>query len=99
MARFKVLITDNLDPEGVAILEADSAIAVDIKVGIDNQDLKKIIGDYDAIVTRSGTSITADLIENPGRLKIIGRAGVGLDNVDIEAASIKGDNCHECPDR
>ncbi len=90
MARFKVLVTDNLAPEGVEILEADSAIAVDIKVGIDNLELKKIIGDYDAIITRSGTSVTADLLENPGRLKIIGRAGVGLDNVDIEAASIKG---------
>ena len=90
MARFKVLVTDSLAPEGVEILEADSAVAVDIKVGIDKLELKKIIGDYDAIITRSGTSITADLLENPGRLKIIGRAGVGLDNVDIEAASIKG---------
>ena len=90
MARFKVLISDNLAPEGVEILEADSAIAVDVKVGIDHLELKKIIGNYDAIITRSGTSITADLIENPGRLRIVGRAGVGLDNVDIEAASIKG---------
>ncbi|HDS15866.1 MAG TPA: phosphoglycerate dehydrogenase [Proteobacteria bacterium] len=90
MARFKVLITDHMDPEGISILEADPEIAVEIKVGIDNLELKKIIGNYDAIITRSGTSVTADLLEDPGRLKIIGRAGVGLDNVDIEAASIKG---------
>ena len=90
MARFKVLVTDNIAVEGVAILEADDSIAVDLKVVIDSFELKKIIGDYDAIITRSGTSITADLIENPGRLRIVGRAGVGLDNVDIEAASIKG---------
>ena len=90
MARFKVLITDNLAPEGIAILEADPEIAVDVKVGIKPDELKNIIAGYDAIITRSGTSITAELLENPGRLKIIGRAGVGLDNVDIEAASIKG---------
>ncbi len=90
MARFKVLITDNLAPEGVAILEADPEIAVDVKIGVKPDELKQIIGDYDAIITRSGTSITAELLEHPGRLKIIGRAGVGLDNVDIEAASIKG---------
>ncbi|RLB74058.1 MAG: phosphoglycerate dehydrogenase, partial [Deltaproteobacteria bacterium] len=90
MARFKVLVTDNIAQEGVDILEADASIAVDVKVGIDSVELKQIIGDYDAIVTRSGTTVTADLIENPGKLKIIGRAGVGLDNVDIEAASIKG---------
>ncbi len=90
MARFKVLVTDNIAQEGVDILEADASIAVDIKVGINSVELKKIIGDYDAIITRSGTTVTADLIENPGKLKIIGRAGVGLDNVDIEAASIKG---------
>ncbi|MCA1981041.1 MAG: phosphoglycerate dehydrogenase, partial [Calditerrivibrio sp.] len=60
------------------------------RAGIKNVDLKPIIGEYDAIITRSGTTVTADLIENPGKLKIIGRAGVGLDNVDIEAASRKG---------
>lgn len=90
MARFKVLVTDNIAQEGVDILESDPSIAVDIKVGIDSVELKQIIADYDAIVTRSGTTVTADLIENPGKLKIIGRAGVGLDNVDIEAASING---------
>ena len=90
MARFKILITDNLAPEGVAILEAEPEIAVDVKVGVKPDELKKIIGGYDAIITRSGTSVTAELLEDPGRLKIIGRAGVGLDNVDIEAASIKG---------
>ena len=90
MARFKVLVTDNIAQEGVDILEADASIAVDVRVGIEPIELKRIIGDYDAIVTRSGTTVTADLIENPGKLKIIGRAGVGLDNVDIEAASIKG---------
>ncbi|OPY77624.1 MAG: D-3-phosphoglycerate dehydrogenase [Syntrophorhabdus sp. PtaU1.Bin153] len=90
MERFKVLVTDNVSEEGVAILNRQGDIDVEIKVGIKNDELKKIIGEYDAIITRSGTTVTAGLIENPGRLKIIGRAGVGVDNIDIEAASKKG---------
>ena len=90
MAQFKVMVTDNISPEGLEILKRDGSIDVDMRAGIKNDELKKIIGEYDAIITRSGTAVTADLIENPGKLKIIGRAGVGLDNVDIEAASKKG---------
>ncbi|MBN2331729.1 MAG: phosphoglycerate dehydrogenase [Deltaproteobacteria bacterium] len=90
MAAFKVLITDNLAPEGIAVLEREKDVELDIQVGIPHEALKTIIGQYDAIITRSGTTVTADLLENPGRLKIIGRAGVGLDNIDLEAASIKG---------
>lgn len=90
MSKFKVLITDHIAEEGLSILRSDPNVEVDVKAGIKNVDLKPIIGDYDAIITRSGTTVTADLIENPGKLKIIGRAGVGLDNVDIEAASRKG---------
>ncbi len=90
MSQYKVLITDNLAPEGIEILENEEQVDLDIRVGIPPDELKDCIGEYDAIITRSGTTITADLLENPGRLKIIGRAGVGLDNIDIEAASIKG---------
>jgi D-3-phosphoglycerate dehydrogenase len=90
MSKFKILITDHIAEEGLAILKADPNVYVTVKPGIKNNELKPIIGEYDAVITRSGTTVTADLIENPGRLKIIGRAGVGLDNVDIEAASRKG---------
>lgn len=90
MKQFKVLVTDNVAHEGINILERDGDIDIDIRVGIKNDEIKKIIGEYDAIVTRSGTTVTADLIENPGRLRIIGRAGVGVDNIDIETASKKG---------
>ena len=90
MSKFKILITDHIAEEGLAILKADPNVEVTVKPGIKNNELKPIIGEYDAVITRSGTTVTADLIENPGRLKIIGRAGVGLDNVDIEAASRKG---------
>ncbi|MCX5903280.1 MAG: phosphoglycerate dehydrogenase, partial [Proteobacteria bacterium] len=90
MPQFKVMVTDNISPEGLDILKRDGSIDVDVRPGIKIDELKKIIGEYDAIITRSGTAVTADLIEDPGKLKIIGRAGVGLDNVDIEAASKKG---------
>ncbi len=90
MPEYNVIITDHISQEGIDILQRDTSIAIDVRPCIKNEELKKIIGNYDAIITRSGTAITADLIENPGKLKIIGRAGVGLDNVDIEAASKKG---------
>ncbi|MGA1862784.1 phosphoglycerate dehydrogenase [Deferribacter thermophilus] len=90
MKKFKVLITDHIAEEGIKILLDSKDIEVEEKPGISHEELKKIIGNYDAIITRSGTTITSDLLENPGKLKIIGRAGVGLDNVDIETASKKG---------
>ena len=90
MKKYRILVTDNIAQEGLNILLNDKAVEVDIKAGIKNDELKKIIGRYDAIITRSGTPITAGLIKNPGKLKIIGRAGVGVDNINIEAASKKG---------
>ncbi len=90
MEKHRAIITDNISREGVDILLREGNIEVDIKAGIKNDELKKIIGEYDAIITRSGTNIPASLIENPGKLKIIGRAGVGVDNINIEAASKKG---------
>ncbi|OPY70596.1 MAG: D-3-phosphoglycerate dehydrogenase [Syntrophorhabdaceae bacterium PtaU1.Bin034] len=90
MSQFKVLVTDNISEEGLRKLTWDGSIETDIRPGIKNDELVKIIGEYDAIITRSGTSVTADLIANPGKLKVIGRAGVGVDNIDIEAASKKG---------
>jgi D-3-phosphoglycerate dehydrogenase / 2-oxoglutarate reductase len=90
MTRFRVLVTDNIAEEGINILNRAGSIDVEIKVGIKGEALSKEIGEYDAIITRSGTTITAATLENPGKLKIIGRAGVGVDNIDIETASKKG---------
>ncbi|MDY6820162.1 MAG: phosphoglycerate dehydrogenase [Deferribacterota bacterium] len=89
MDKFKILITDHISEEGIKILESSKDVDVCIKSGIEASELKGIIGDYDAIITRSRTEITKDILANSGRLKIIGRAGVGLDNVDIEEASRK----------
>ncbi len=90
MKKFNILVADHIAEEGLKILAADRDVGVDVKAGIKNDELKTIIGSYDAIITRSGTTIPASLIEDPGKLKIIGRAGVGVDNIDIEAASKKG---------
>lgn len=90
MTRFRVLVTDNIAEEGINILKRAGSIDVEIKVGIKGDVLSAAIGEYDAIITRSGTPITAAVLENPGKLKIIGRAGVGVDNIDIETASKKG---------
>jgi D-3-phosphoglycerate dehydrogenase / 2-oxoglutarate reductase len=90
MNKYHILVTDNIAQEGLNILLNDKTVETDIKAGIKNDELIKVIGQYDAIITRSGTSITANLIKNPGKLKIIGRAGVGVDNINIEAASKKG---------
>ncbi len=90
MSQFRVLVTDTISEEGIERLVKDGSIEVDVRVGIKSDELAEIIGDYDAIITRSGTPITAPLLARPGKLKVIGRAGVGLDNIDIAAASKKG---------
>jgi len=76
MKKFDVLITDNISEEGIRILEQAQDINIDFKLGIKCDELKDIIGQYDAIITRSGTRISKETLENPGKLKIIGRAGV-----------------------
>ncbi len=90
MSQYRVLVTDNISEEGISKLTFDKTIEVDVRPGISGDELLNTIGNYDAIITRSGTPISAGLVANPGRLKVIGRAGVGLDNIDIEAASKKG---------
>ncbi len=86
----RVLITDKLAREGVDILKAVPEFTVDCPPKMSAQDLKKAVKDYDALIVRSGTTLTSDIIAAADRLKFIGRAGVGLDNVDLEAATRKG---------
>lgn len=87
---FKVLVSDKLEKEGLDILTGEKSIQVDCKFGLPAAELKQIIKDYDALIVRSGTQVTADILESADKLKVIGRAGVGLDNVDLEAATKKG---------
>lgn len=86
----KVLITDEISPEGLQPLQEDPRIQVDVKLGLAVEELHRIIGDYEAIITRSGTRVDAALIQHAKNLKIIARAGVGIDNVEVDAASKQG---------
>ncbi len=86
----RVLITDEISQEGLQPLVEDTRIEFDVRLGLSRKELYRTIGDYDAIITRSGTQIDAELLEHARSLKIIARAGVGIDNVDVEAASNKG---------
>jgi len=86
----KVLVSDTLSEVGVKIFQETPGIEVDVKTGLTPDELKKIIGQYHGLAIRSATKVTADIIEAAENLKVIGRAGIGLDNVDIPAASQKG---------
>ena len=84
----KVLVSDPIDQAGIEILSQVSQ--VDQKIGLSPNQLKEIIGGYEALMIRSGTQVTSEVIEAGERLRIIGRAGVGVDNVDVPAATKKG---------
>lgn len=84
----KVLVSDSLAEEGVKRLQ--SGADVDVITNLSPEELIETIKNYDALVIRSGTKVTADVIKAADRLKVIGRAGVGIDNVDVEAATKKG---------
>ncbi len=84
----KVLVSDPLSKEGISILEEHAQVTLDM---CENRErLLEIIGDYDALVIRSGTQVTAEVIEAGKKLKVIGRAGVGVDNIDVDRATEKG---------
>jgi len=85
----KVLVSDNISAKGVEILKK-AGLEVDVKTGMKPEELKACIGEYSGLVIRSATKVTAEIIEAATNLKVIGRAGSGLDNVDKAAASKKG---------
>ena len=84
----KVLVSDSLSEKGIEILEKGAE--VDVRTGMSPEELKACIGEYDALVVRSQTQVTEDVIKAAENLKIIGRAGVGVDNIDVEAATQRG---------
>ncbi len=85
----KILVSDPLSEEGLEILK-NSGFPVDVKPGLSEDELCEIIGDYDCLIIRSGTKVTAKVIAAADKLRIIGRAGVGVDNIDVPAATDKG---------
>lgn len=84
----RVLVADNISEQGIEILRREHS--VDVKLKLPPEELAGIIAGYDALVVRSETKVTAAVIEAAGKLKVIGRAGVGVDNIDVEAATRKG---------
>src|SRR5205814_917289 len=86
----RVLISDDLSPEAKTILERIPGAQVDFKVGLKPAELREIISGYDALAVRSATKVTADLLAAATKLRVIGRAGTGVDNIDLQAATRRG---------
>jgi len=89
-APWRVLVSDNISPEGRVILEQAKGIEADIRPKVPAEELKRIIKDYHGLIVRSATKVTAEVIAAAPNLRVIGRAGTGVDNIDLEAASKKG---------
>ena len=86
----RILVSDPLSDVGIKIFRETPGIEVDVNTGLPPEELIEMIGRYDGLVIRSATKVTADVIEAARNLKVVGRAGIGLDNVDIPAASKRG---------
>jgi D-3-phosphoglycerate dehydrogenase len=86
----KVLVADPISTKGVELLESGGQLIVEVKTGLKESDLVEIAASYSAIVVRSQTKITAKVIDAAKQLKVVGRAGVGVDNVDVDAATRRG---------
>jgi len=84
----KVLVSEALADEGIEKLRTEAE--VDVRLDLDPAGLLEAIGEYDALIVRSATKVTKDVVERGDRLKVVGRAGIGLDNIDVEAATRKG---------
>jgi D-3-phosphoglycerate dehydrogenase len=87
---FRILVSDSLSDEGLKILKDEKDFQIDVKTGMKPDELKEVIKDYDALLVRSATKANKDIIDAAVKLKVIGRAGVGLDNVDLPAATERG---------
>ncbi|MFQ5449832.1 MAG: phosphoglycerate dehydrogenase [Nitrospinaceae bacterium] len=86
----KILVSDNLSPAGIEILQNEDGINVDVKIGMPREELIRTIPEYDGLLVRSATKVTREVIEAARILKVVGRAGIGVDNIDLDAAGKKG---------
>ncbi len=87
---FKILVLDNIAEEGVNVLKSSGIFQVDVKKPMTPEELSPIIGNYDGIIVRSATKLRKEVLEKAEKLKAIGRAGIGLDNIDVDYATLKG---------
>lgn len=87
---YRILVSDKLGAEGLAVLDQYTDVNYDHKPGLSKEDLLAIIGDYDGLIVRSGTQVTAEVLQAATKLKVVGRAGMGVDNIDVPAATQRG---------
>ena len=87
---FRVLVTDSLDREGLDHLDGQDDVELDYRPKLAGPELARAIAESDALIVRSGTQVTADVLANPGKLRVVARAGVGVDNIDLDAATRAG---------
>lgn len=90
MDTIKILICDGLDESGLELFRSTPGVQVDMPDQLSIPEIKAILPEYDAMIVRSRTKVNAELIENAPRLKVIGRAGTGVDNIQVEPASARG---------
>ncbi|MGI5876304.1 MAG: phosphoglycerate dehydrogenase [Dethiobacteria bacterium] len=86
--KYKVLVSDPVSDEGIRLIT--EVAQVDVRTGLSEEEIVKIIGEYDGLLVRSGTQVTAKVIAAGKKLKVIGRAGVGVDNIDVQKATEQG---------
>ena len=86
----KVLIADSISQRGVDELARENALQVTVQIGLNERELVKLIPPFSALVVRSQTKVTAEILTAGNKLRVVGRAGVGVDNVDVEAATRRG---------
>ncbi len=89
-ATFRILAADELAAQGLEFIRAQSDADVDVKTGLSEDELARIVPQYDGLIVRSGAKVTAKVLASPGRLQVIARAGVGVDNIDLDAATAAG---------
>ena len=90
MSRARILVADSIAEAGLDVLREADGFEVDVRTGMDPETLAGELGGYDALVVRSATKVTAAVLAEPGRLKVIGRAGTGVDNIDLDAVTRAG---------
>ncbi|MEK6643284.1 MAG: phosphoglycerate dehydrogenase [Planctomycetota bacterium] len=93
-----ILVADTIAEEGLALLRNTPNLTFDVKTGLKPADLAPLVGGYDGLLIRSSVQITADVLAHPGKLRVIARAGVGVDNVDVPAATAAGVLVMNTPD-
>ncbi len=94
----RILVADPLDKQGLKMIEEVGGVSYDVKTGLTEDQLAAAVGEYDGLIVRSGVKVTAKVLASPGRLKAIARAGVGVDNIDVPAATRAGILVMNTPD-